>query len=282
MKAHSDAHPFFLYLAFSNPHDPRIAARKYRDAYDERQIPLPANFRPVHPFDNGEMTVRDETLLPWPRTEPAIRRTLHDYYATITGLDFHIGRLLRALHDLGQLDNTIVIFTADQGIAVGSHGLLGKQSLYDAAMKVPLVFAGPGIRPGSSDALVYLLDLYPTVCGLVGADVPAGLDGRSFQGVLDGTSTAARSTLLLSYRDVQRAVRDERWKLIRYPQVDITQLFDLENDPDEMRNLAADPQHALRVADLLARLRSVQAQFGDDLPLTVPNPKPARWTPPHR
>lgn len=274
------ARPFFMYLAFGNPHDPRVAAERYMNLYQREKIPLPKDYLPVHPFNNGEMTVRDEKLAPWPRTEADIRRHLHEYYATITGMDHHIGRILATLDELKLTENTIVIFSADQGIAVGSHGLLGKQNLYDAAMKCPLIFAGPGIRPGRRDALVYLLDIYPTVCELVGAALPPGLDGRSFLGILDGSAAAARDELLLAYRDVQRAWRDGRWKLIRYPQVDVTQLFDLDSDPDEMRDLAAEAAQRPRVESLLARLRAAQARWGDTLPLSVASPQPAAWTPP--
>lgn len=276
----ADAKPFFMYLAFGNPHDPRVAAQKYLDQYDRNAIPLPKNFRPVHPFDNGEMTVRDEKLLPWPRTESDVRRTLHEYYATITALDFHIGRLLDSLRQTGQLDNTLVLFSADQGIAVGSHGLLGKQNLYDAGMKAPLIFAGPGIPRGESPALMYLLDIYPTVCDLVGTVPPKNIDGVSVRSVITGQGPAPRRELFLSYLGVQRALRDERWKLIRYPQVNVTQLFDLQTDPDEMQNLADDPDHAERVKTMLARLAGVQPTWDDTAPLTVSNPKPAAWSPP--
>jgi arylsulfatase A-like enzyme len=272
--------PFFLYLAFGNPHDPRVAAQKYHDLYQRDQIPLPKNFLPQHPFNNGEMTIRDEALLPWPRTEAAVRKELHEYYATITAMDFHMGRILAALKELGQLDNTIVVFSADQGIAIGSHGLLGKQNLYDAGMKSPLLFAGPGIPHGASDALVYLLDIFPTVLDLVGAPQAAGIDGQSFRPVLTGAAQTARPELFLAYRDVQRAYRDERWKLIRYPQVNVTQLFDLQADPHEMKNLANDPTHQPRVEELLAKLKAQQAKYTDTLPLTVADPKPAQWTPP--
>jgi arylsulfatase A-like enzyme len=264
-----------MYLAFGNPHDPRVAAPKYLELYDPDRIPLPENYLPVHPFDNGELVVRDEQLLPWPRTEADVLRTLRAYYATVTALDFHIGRLLRALRDTGQLDKTVVILSADQGVAVGSHGLLGKQNLYDHSMKVPLVFAGPGIPHGRSDALVYLFDVLPTVCDLVGAGVPEGIDGRSFRPVLDGRATAARPELMLAYLGKQRAVRDARWKLIRYPAADVTQLFDLQSDPDETRNRADDPSQRDRVADLLRRLARLQAHYGDDLPLNTANPRPA-------
>jgi arylsulfatase A-like enzyme len=275
-----DERPFFMYLAVANPHDPRVAAPRYLDQYERERIPLPKNYRRLHPFDNGEMAIRDERLLPWPRSEAHVRRTLHEYYATVTGLDFHIGRLLQTLDDLKLTEDTLIVFSADQGIAVGSHGLLGKQSLYDAAMKSPLIFAGPGIKPGRSDALVYLLDLYPTLCELVGAAPPRGIDGQSFKDVLDGKAKTARSEIFLSYRDVQRAIRDDRWKLIRYPQVNVTQLFDLRADPDETRDLSGEPAHRQRVEEMLARLREQQQRYGDELPLTVANPKPAAWVPP--
>jgi arylsulfatase A-like enzyme len=265
-----------MYQAFGNPHDPRVAAKKYLDQYDPAKFPLPKNFLPIHSFDNGELVVRDEQLLPWPRTEADVRRTLHEYYATVTALDAHIGRLIAYLKEAGQLDNTLVIFSADQGIAVGSHGLLGKQNLYDHSMKAPLVFAGPGVPRGTSDALVHLFDVYPTACDLVGAPVPEKIDGRSVRPVLAGTAKAARPELMLAYRDRQRAVRDERWKLIRYPTVNVTQLFDLKTDPDETRDLADDPGHRARVADLMGRLAKLQKQFGDDLPLTVAAPQVAR------
>jgi arylsulfatase A-like enzyme len=275
-----DERPFCMYLAFGNPHDPRIAAQKYLDLYEPRQIPLPKNYLPLHPFDNGDMTLRDERLAPWPRTELEIRRQLHEYYAVISGMDSHIGRLLETLRKLKLEENTLVVFSSDQGLAMGSHGLMGKQNLYEAGMKVPLVFAGPGVPHGRSDALVYLLDIYPTLCDLVGAKIPAGLDGASCAGVLAGKTQTARRELFFAYRDVQRALRDDRWKLIRYPQVDVTQLFDLRTDPDEIHDLAAGPAQSPRIKDMLARLAAEQKNFGDSLPLTIEHPKPAAWRPP--
>lgn len=275
-----DARPFFMYLAFSNPHDPRVAAQKYLDLYDRQRIRLPKNYLPQHPFDNGEMTVRDELLSPWPRTEEEIRKTHHEYYATISGMDFHIGRLISTLKELGLDDNTIIIFSADQGIAIGSHGLLGKQNLYDASMKAPLILAGRGIPRGRSEALVYLLDIYPTVCDLVGAPPPQGIDGISFKSVVKGQARTARPDLFLAYRHVQRAWRDERWKMIRYPLVNVTQLFDLRNDPNERRNLADDPGQAERIKQLMAKLKDRQKELGDTAPLVVDKPQPAAFVPP--
>ncbi len=275
-----DDRPFFMYLAFSHPHDPRIAAPRYLDEYSTESIPLPANYLPRHPFDNGEMIVRDELLAPWPRTPQVIRRHLHDYYAVITGLDYHIGRLLDTLKTLGIAEHTIVIFSSDNGLAVGSHGLMGKQSLYEHSAKIPLIIAGPDIRPGHSDALVYLLDLFPTVCDLTGVTVPPGLDGKSLKPVIQGRQEQVRDTLFLAYREVQRAVRDERWKLIRYPHINKTQLFDLREDPNEMRDLSEDPTQVQRVESLFARLGDWQKELGDTAPLTSPNPQNPTFTPP--
>lgn len=272
--------PFFLYLAFEAPHDPRVAAKEYLDRYSPEKLPLPANYLPVHPFDNGEMLVRDEKLERWPRSEAAVRKHLHEYYAVITGLDFHIGRLLAELRRRGLEKDTIVVFSSDHGLAVGSHGLMGKQSLYDAAMKSPLVFAGPGVPKGGSGALVYLMDIFPTVCDLCGAKTPAGLDGNSLAPILAGKRTTVRDTLFLAYRDVQRVVRDDRWKLIRYPKINRSQLFDLKADPHETKDVAADPANAKRIETMTGMMREWQKKLGDAAPLSVAKPGDGKFVPP--
>lgn len=281
LKARKGDRPFFAYLAFEAPHDPRVAAKAYRALYDPAKIPLPKNYRPLHPFDNGEMTVRDETLAPWPRTEKEVRRHLHDYYAVISGLDRHVGRLLKALDDLKLRDDTLIVFSADNGLALGSHGLMGKQNLYEDGMRVPLVLNGPGVPKGKTrDALVYLMDLFPTVCDLAGVKPPAGLDGKSLARVIKGESSSVRDSLFTAYRDVQRAVRDTRWKVIRYPQVDKTQLFDLKDDPHERKDLSGDPKQAARIKTMLALMRTWQKALGDAAPLSVAKPKDPKWSPP--
>jgi arylsulfatase A-like enzyme len=266
-----------MYLAFANPHDERVAAKKYMDLYDRDKIPLPKNYKPLHPFNNGEQFVRDELLAPFPRSEDEVRKHLHDYYAVISAMDHHIGRLFDTLKQLNMYDNTILIYSADHGLAIGSHGLFGKQNLYEAGMKPPLFFVGPGIPKGETLALAYLLDIFPTVCDLVGSEVPAGLDGKSLKPVIEGKSSGVRDTLFLAYRDVQRAVRDSRWKLIRYPQVNVTQLFDLQSDPEEMTNLADKPEHAQRTKSLTAEMERWQRSLGDTTPLVVAQPQDPSW-----
>ncbi len=271
---------FLMYLAFEAPHDPRVAAQEYLDRYNENTIPLPANYLPIHPFDNGEMTVRDELLLLWPRTETDLRRELHEYYAVITGLDFHIGRLVQKLKELDEYENTIIVFSSDHGLALGSHGLMGKQSLYDHSMKSPLLFAGPRITHGKTDALAYLLDIYPTVCDLIGVPVPPGLDGKSLAPIIAGRSAKVRDTLFLAYRDDQRAIRDARWKLIRYPGINLAQLFDLQEDPDERHDRALDPSQAPRLEQMTDIMRNWQRRLGDTAPLSSQTPRNPKFTPP--
>ncbi len=264
--------PFFMYLAFEAPHDPRVSDPEYRLDYSVEGMNLPANYLPLHPFNNGEQFVRDELLAHFPRTEHEVRTHLYDYYGAVTALDYQIGRLLARLKESGQYENTLILFSSDHGLAVGSHGLMGKQSLYEHAMKPPLIFSGPGIPKGESDALVYLLDLYPTVCELVGADIPEGLDGKSLAPVIKGEQAGVRDSLFLAYKEFMRAVRDERWKLIRYPHINKNQLFDLENDPDEMTNLADDPMHAPQVERLMGLMKEWQETLEDGQPLSSDAP----------
>ncbi len=278
--AGAPAKPFFIYMAPPVPHDPRIAPKEYMDMYDPAKIPLPEAYMPVHPFNNGEMTVRDEKLAPWPRTPEVIRRHLADDYACITCLDFHIGRIIDTLKESGQLDNSIVIFAGDNGLSLGEHGLMGKQNLYEfGGMHVPLVMAGPGISQGKTDAFVYLGDIYPTACELTGTPIPPEVQFKSLVPLLTGKAAKLRDTLYTAYKDVQRSIRDDRWKLIRYPHINRTQLFDLQNDPHELKDLADKPEQADKIKELMALLEKAQKECGDTCPLTVASPQDPAWLP---
>ena len=281
LKGRAKDRPFYIYFAPPVPHDPRVAAPEFRRYYDPAKIPLLPAFMPLHPFDNGEMTVRDEKLAPWPRTPEDTRQQLADYYACVTGLDHHLGRIFAELKASGEWTNTIVVFTGDNGLSLGEHGLFGKQNLYEfGGMHVPFVLAGPGIPKGRSEALVYLMDLFPTFCDFAGAQTPDGIEGKNLRPIIEGKSAKVRDVLYTGYRDCQRAIRDDGWKLIRYPLVDRTQLFDLATDPHELNNLAAKPEHAAKLAELTARLEKEMAAYGDKHPLKVSNPQPAEWTSP--
>jgi arylsulfatase A-like enzyme len=270
--------PFLLYVAFNCPHDPRLAPPAYHAKYNAKRPPLPANFLPQHPFNNGALVLRDERLAPWPRTPEIVRQHLADYYSAINFMDDQIGRILDALHSSGQYNNTLIVFSSDHGLAIGSHGLFGKQNLYDHSMHAPLIVAGPGVPNGKRrDALCYLLDIFPTLGDLSGVAAPDGSEGKSLVPVLAGRQNAVRDSVFTAYIDVQRAVRDDRWKLIVYPQINKTQLFDLHDDPIEMKDLAADSRRAGEVKRLTALLKDWQEQLGDRQPLTTDKPQPLEF-----
>jgi arylsulfatase A-like enzyme len=204
-----------------------------------------------------------------------------EYYRYISYLDAQIGRVLETLDASPHAKNTIVVFAADSGVGRGSHGLIGKQNLYEHSMRVPLVIGGPGLPANkTTDAMCYLFDVMPTLGALCGVAGPKTSEGIDLTSVLHQPSKPARTTMMFAYRDVQRALRDDRWKLIRYPQIDQTQLFDLKSDPHELKNLAARPEHAARVAAMTAALAAEMQRLGDVVSHTVPNPKPAAWSPP--
>jgi len=267
--------PLFMYLGFTGPHDPRVAASEWTELYDRGSIPISGNFKPFHPIDNHWMTGRDEALAPWPRTEEIVRKHRHDYYACISSIDHHIGRVIQTLKDLGQFENTIIVFSSDHGLSIGSHGLFGKQNLYEHSMGAPLIFAGLGIEQGSSEALVYLFDIFPTVCGLTEVEVPAGLDGRSLEPVIENQEQSVRDTVFLAYQNGQRAVRRGDWKLIRYPQVNYTQLFNLRDDPEELINLADQAAHKSKVDEMMTLLAAEQLRYEDTQALTSDSPNEA-------
>lgn len=244
--------PFFCYVAFTAPHDPRSPRKDYMEMYPPGSIPLPGNFMKFHPFQFDNLNIRDETLAPWPRTPEIIQESLADYYSLITHLDSRVGDIIKTLKQQGLYENTIIVYAADNGLSIGSHGLLGKQDLYETSTKVPLIISGPGIPKNQSrDALLYLFDIYPTLAELCGITTPKNIDGINFNKVLLGQQKETRNALYTAYRNTARAVRNEEWKLIRYPQRDYIQLFNLKNDPLEINNLASLPANQAKVAEMM-------------------------------
>ncbi|MCX7043866.1 MAG: sulfatase-like hydrolase/transferase [Candidatus Sumerlaeota bacterium] len=273
--------PFFCYVAFDGPHDPHIVPDDYPVRYEPSKIPVPPNFLPQHPFDNGEMMIRDEVLLPHPRSAEAVQTMIAEYYRYVSFLDMQIGRILDTLAASPYSSNTIVVFAADSGVARGCHGLIGKQNLYEHSVRVPLIIGGPGIPAGTkTEAMCFLFDVLPTLGALCGVPAPQPSEAREFSATLRDPKRASRQELVFGYRDIQRAIRDDRWKLIRYPQVDKTQLFDLQNDPYEITDLSTKAESAAKVKELMGRMESALKQYGDDCPLSVASPKPAAWSPP--
>ncbi|WP_293686325.1 MULTISPECIES: sulfatase-like hydrolase/transferase [unclassified Spirosoma] len=267
--------PFFLYVAFTSPHDPRTPTEKFRQLYPPDRLKLPPNFLPQHPFDNGELSVRDENLLPRPLSEAQARQELALYYGMISELDAQIGRILDELDRQGLTQQTLIVFAGDNGLAVGSHGLLGKQNLYEHSMRVPLVISGPTLPKNQRvEALTYLADIFPTVTGILGLPNPPTVESQSLLPYINNPRKKGRQAVYYAYRDLQRAVRtDDNWKLIRYnvKGQQITQLFDLNSDPYETKNLADKPAFGAKKQQLETLLISEMKRYHDTLDMTKPN-----------
>jgi choline-sulfatase len=270
--AKKETKPFFIYVAFNAPHDPRQSPQGYLDRYPLNRIRLPGNFQPQYPHKDAigcAETLRDESLAPMPRTEFAVKTHRREYYALITHLDAQIGRILDALEQSGAADRTWVFFTADHGLAVGHHGLFGKQNMYDHSLRVPFLVAGPGVKAGARiNAPIYLQDVMATALELAGASRPPEVDFHSVLPLLRGEKApAAREAIYGAYLGLQRAVIHDGWKLIVYPKAPVVRLYHVAADPEEMRDLASDPAHAARRGALFQRLQGMQAELGDTLDL---------------
>ena len=259
--------PWFAYAAFLSPHDPRTMPERYRAMYPPEEIDLPENFVEHHPFDLGMFEIRDEKLAAYPRTPKAIREHIAEYYAMVTHMDERIGDIIRAIEERGEWDNTIVVYTADHGLAVGQHGLLGKQSLYDHSVRIPLIMRGPGIPAGiRPSGPCLLMDAHPTVCELAGVPVAPTVEARSLVPALRDPSLPGRETIFFAYLGLHRGVRVGGWKWMEYRvpgQAPRCQLFHVAEDPSELRDLSEDPAQQERIAELRAILRE-QADLHDD------------------
>ncbi len=253
--------PFFMYLAYLAPHDPRTMPDEFRKMYDPENIELPPNFQEIIDTNYPLMVHRDEHLAAYPREEKEIKRHIAEYFAMITHLDYEIGRLLNALKESGEEDNTIIVFTGDNGLAVGQHGWLGKEDIYEHGVRIPLILSGPGIAKNKrNDAYVYLYDIFPTLCEKVGIEIPSSVDGKSFKELLDGEhGETFRSELYLIFDKFVRGVKDENYKLIEYRNGDTeedkwTFLYDIKSDPWETRNLADDEKYKEKVKEMREKI----------------------------
>ena len=256
--------PFLCYVPFDGPHDPHIVPDDFPVRYDAKTIPLPPNFLPQHPFNNGEMNIRDELLLPHPRPPERVRQMLAEYYRYISYLDMLAGRILDALAASPHGSNTLVVFAGDSGVARGSHGLIGKQNLYEHSVRVPLIVAGPGVAAGkSTHALCYLYDVFPTLGAWCGIPPPPQSQGRDLSANLRDPDQPGRPELVFAYKGLQRALTQADWKLIRYPKVDQTQLFHLAADPHETNNLAHNPAFSAQLAQMEKAMAARLIEAGD-------------------
>ncbi len=305
-----DRDPFLIYFGFSHPHDTRDGKPKLLAKYgavnhadkqslppaNAKQPPLPANYLPAHPFDNTHMTVRDEVNVSgvWKnRDERTIRNELGREFACSENIDIQIGRVLAKLEAMNELDNTYIFYTADHGMAIGRHGLQGKQNLYEHTWRIPFIAKGPDIQAGSrAKGNVYLLDMVSTLCDIAGVEAPKTSEGVSIRPVLSGERKTVRQVLYGAYcggaKPGMRCVRKGDWKLIKYDSprdgVRETQLFNLADNPSEYLqqhhapgvakltgvspkkdqvNLAADSRYAKKLAEMQGLLLAEMRRLDD-------------------
>jgi choline-sulfatase len=305
-----DSRPFLIWFGFSHPHDPRNGKPELLAKYgavnhddksslppaNSRQPALPINYLPGHPFPHGHPGLRDEEQVSgvWEnRDERTIRNELGRQFACSENIDTQIGGVLEKLNAMGELTNTYVFYTADHGIAIGRHGLQGKQNLYEHTWRVPFIVKGPGIKPRSRvKGNIYLSDVFATLCDLTGVKPPKSNEGISFKPVLEGTEQIVRGVLYGGYsggtKPGIRCVKHGDWKLIKYDVMDgrvhETQLFHLAENPYELldqhhdmrvnrltghtptkqqRNLAGDPHYANRLKEMESLLLAEMRRLDD-------------------
>ena len=268
-QAKDKSNPFFMYLAFNAPHDPRQSPKEFVDKYPIDQIEAPKNFQPLYPYKDDigcGYGLRDERLAPFPRTEYAVKVHRQEYYAIITHMDAQVGRILDALEASGKADNTYIFFTADHGLACGHHGLLGKQNMYDHSVRVPLFVTGPKVPKNKQiQTPVYLQDIMPSALELADVEKPVHVDFHSLLPIISGKKEKNYDLIYGGYTELQRMVCDGDFKLIYYPKIDKTILYNLKTDPLEMNNLADDPHYANKIQELRLKLHDLQVELADPL-----------------
>ncbi len=278
--------PWLLVVGQKAPHggpiqpDPRFAA-----AFDDRDIRKPVNYANYRSSD-GKPAWLEESLDTWHgHNGPLYDLKEHGafvraYLATLLSVDESVGRLLDSLEATGQLDDTVVVFTSDNGFVLGEHGRVDKRTMYEESIRVPLLVRYPRLAtPGRVvSQMVLSHDLAPSLIELARATPLEDITGRSFVPLLSGTDVPWRSAFLYEYNYEKqfpytpnvRGVRTDDWKFIRYPTGDgepdrfTAELYDLRADPHELRNLADDPAHAARRREMEQRFDEVSAEAGPD------------------
>ena len=271
-EAEKKENPFFMYLAFNAPHDPRQAPQRFLDIYPLDSIAVPESFLPEYPWKDAignQSTLRDEALAPYPRTEYAVKKHRQEYYAIISHLDEQIGKILDALEASGKMDNTYIFFGADHGLSVGQHGLLGKQSLFDHSIRVPLIIMGPDVPKGQRITQdIYLQDIMATSLDLAGVKKPDYIQFNSFKDLVTGENTKGNyNGVYGAYMNLQRMIRKDGFKLLVYPKINKVLLFDMKQDPNEINDLATQPQYKENVSTLFKDLMELQKTMNDSLDL---------------
>ncbi|MCA9117344.1 MAG: sulfatase [Planctomycetaceae bacterium] len=249
---------------------------RYQELYSGITIPPPPASAATDFQQLPEFLRTSEARIRWQirfATPEMYQKSVKDYYRLVTGVDDVMGRFVAALKENGQLENTVIVFTSDNGFYLGEHGLAGKWYMHEESIRLPLIitdFRLPAEDRGRQvEELVLSTDIAPTLLDLAGIDSPSAMQGRSLVPLLRGEHpTDWRTDFLYEHRFVHKripkteGVRTERWKYTRYTSVEplYEELFNLEQDPHEQHNLADDPRHEAQLKQLRSRWRALAAQ----------------------
>ncbi len=270
MKEHKDE-PFFLAAGFFNPHCPYVAPRRYFDLYPLEEISIPdLNEGKADLEDVPPMAIQRDTRN-WPYffkgiTVEQARKCKQAYYACNSFVDAQVGRLLSALEEHGLVENTLVVFWSDHGYFLGEKGLWYKRKAFERSARMPLIFSGPGITSGGTcKRTVELVDLYPTIADYAGLTPPGKLDGRSLRPLLTDPAAAwdkpAITQVWHSTKSYGYSIRTERWRYTEWMRGKAgRELYDHDKDPNEIHNLARNPEHKETIARLARRLKAFDHQ----------------------
>jgi len=291
--------PFCLLYQFKAPHRAWLPAARFEKMFDDIDIPTPRTFedrlegRP-EAVRKAEMAIADmpdfrdrgapETLPRQERKRRNLQLLVKNYYRVLLGVDENVGRVLDFLDKNGLAENTIIVYTSDNGFFLGEHGLFDKRLMYEPSIRVPMLVRFPArVKSGQVDSthIVLNIDVAPTLLNLAGVPVPSWMHGRSWLPLLERQETPWRDAFLYEYYEYpavhcvrkNRGVRTDRWKLIHFwEQPEEWELYDLKNDSDETNNLANRPEHSERVRILRAKLAELRREVGD---MDPPSPAPS-------
>ncbi|MGN6552482.1 MAG: sulfatase family protein [Verrucomicrobiota bacterium] len=270
--AHENDHPFAMVIGFKSPHEPWSPPTRAQNRFANAQA------RPVANMKALAAGIKE------PEWNPNDPKNLN-YFRVISAVDDDLGRILDALDELHLAENTVVVFTSDNGFFRGEHGLHDKRYLYDESLRIPFIVRYPkGIQqPGAMDEMVLNIDVCPTFLELAGVTIPNDVQGRSFVPLLERRATDWRQSFLAEYFvelrypyvPPQIGVRTQTAKLVQYPgHPEWTEVFDVASDPYETKNLASDPAHVGLRKKLEAELQRLQQQTDFLVPESTPFPKP--------
>ena len=261
--------PFFLGCGFVRPHVPLVAPSKYFDRYDRDTMVAPEV--PKGDLKDVPKIIRNYKSIDRYGVTPELHKGLLEaYYASISYMDEQVGRVLKALDELGLRENTIVIFSSDHGYLLGHHHKFQKQHLFEESTRVPFILSVPWMTKShghASNKITELVDLYPTLAELAGLTPPANLQGQSLLPLLKNPTTKewSKDLAFSISRSGGESIRTSKWRFTHWGfGVKGEELYDLKNDPNEFTNLARDPNYSGRLNQLKARLKTKRKAAGYD------------------